>query len=50
LGSRHVAGAGITAVTDAVAIAISESDGAVRIFKQGAIFMEIEKASRSAGI
>ena len=50
LGSRHVAGAGITAVTDAVAIAISESDGTVRIFKQGAIFMEIEKASRSVGI
>ncbi len=50
LGSRHVAGAGITAVTDAVAIAISESDGTVRIFKQGSIFMEIEKASRSAGI
>src|SRR5262245_59830734 len=50
LGGRHVAGAGITAVTDAVAIAISESDGAVRIFKQGAILMEIEKASRSAAI
>jgi DNA integrity scanning protein DisA with diadenylate cyclase activity len=50
LGSRHVAGAGITAVTDAVAIAISESDGTVRIFKQGSIFMEIEKASRSGGI
>jgi diadenylate cyclase len=50
LGSRHVAGAGITAVTDAVAVAISESDGTVRIFKQGAIFMEIEKASRSGGI
>jgi hypothetical protein len=48
LGSRHVAGAGITAVTEAVAIAISESDGAVRIFKQGAMLMEIEKASRSA--
>jgi diadenylate cyclase len=48
LGSRHVAGAGITAVTDAVAIAISESDGTVRIFKQGSIFMEIEKASRSS--
>jgi len=45
LGSRHVAGAGITAVTDAVAIAISESDGTVRLFKSGAIFMEIEKAS-----
>jgi diadenylate cyclase len=50
LGSRHVAGAGITAVTDAVAIAISESDGTVRIFKQGGIFMEIEKASQSVGI
>jgi diadenylate cyclase len=50
LGSRHVAGAGITAMTEAVAIAISESDGKVRIFKQGSIFMEIEKASRSGGI
>jgi DNA integrity scanning protein DisA with diadenylate cyclase activity len=45
-----VAGAGITAVTEAVAIAISESNGTVRIFKQGAIFMEIEKASRAGGI
>jgi diadenylate cyclase len=50
LGSRHVAGAGITAVTDAVAVAISESDGTVRIFKHGSIFMEIEKASQSGGI
>jgi diadenylate cyclase len=50
LGSRHVAGAGITAVTDAVAIAISESDGTVRIFKQGSIFMEIDKASQSGGL
>jgi diadenylate cyclase len=50
LGSRHVAGAGITAVTDAVSIAISESDGTVRIFKQGTIFMEIEKASHPGGI
>lgn len=46
LGSRHVAAAGITAVTDAVAVAISESTGTVRIFKNGRIFMEIEKASR----
>jgi DNA integrity scanning protein DisA with diadenylate cyclase activity len=44
LGSRHVAAAGITAVTEAVAIAISESNGTVRIFKNGAIFTEIEKA------
>jgi DNA integrity scanning protein DisA with diadenylate cyclase activity len=46
LGSRHVAAAGITAVTDAVAITVSESNGTVRIFKRGAIFMEIEKAAR----
>jgi diadenylate cyclase len=45
LGSRHVAAAGITAVTDTVAITISESDGTVRLFKGGAIAMEIEKAS-----
>jgi DNA integrity scanning protein DisA with diadenylate cyclase activity len=45
-----VAGAGITAVTDAVAIAISESDGTVRIFNKGSIFMEIEKASQGGGI
>jgi len=49
LGSRHVAGAGITAVTEAVSIAISESDGTVRIFRQGSIFMEIEKATQPAG-
>ena len=43
LGSRHVAAAGITSVTEAIAIVISESTGDVRIFKNGAIFMEIEK-------
>lgn len=45
LGSRHVAAAGITSVTQAVAIVISESTGDVRIFKDGAILMEIEKAA-----
>jgi DNA integrity scanning protein DisA with diadenylate cyclase activity len=45
LGSRHVAAAGITSVTKAVAIVISESTGDVRIFKDGDIFMEIEKPS-----
>jgi DNA integrity scanning protein DisA with diadenylate cyclase activity len=43
LGSRHVAAAGITSLTDAIAIVISESTGSVRIFKSGKIFMEIEK-------
>ncbi len=44
LGARHAAAAGITDVTNATAIAISESTGTVRIFKSGRIFMEIEKA------
>lgn len=46
LGSRHVAAAGITSVTQAIAIVISESTGDVRIFKDGKIFLEIEKPSR----
>jgi DNA integrity scanning protein DisA with diadenylate cyclase activity len=43
LGSRHRAAAGITSLTDALAIAISEETGGVRIFHHGKIFMEIEK-------
>jgi diadenylate cyclase len=43
LGSRHVAAAGITSLTDAIAIVISESTGTLRIFKKGRIFMEIER-------
>jgi len=43
LGSRHRAAAGITSLTDAMAIVISEETGGVRIFHHGKIFMEIEK-------
>lgn len=43
LGSRHLAAAGITAVTTALAVVISESTGTVRIFTGGKMFMEIEK-------
>jgi len=43
LGSRHLAAAGITALTHAIAIVISESTGDVRIFKGGKTLMEIEK-------
>lgn len=42
LGSRHVAAAGITEATEAIAIVISESTGSVRIFKKGKILIEIE--------
>jgi diadenylate cyclase len=46
LGARHRSAAGITALTDAIALVISESTGGVRIFGQGQMFMEIEKAGR----
>lgn len=43
LGSRHRAAAGITNVTKAIAVVISESTGEVRFFSKGKMFMEIEK-------
>lgn len=46
LGSRHVSAAGITSVSDATAIVISESTGTVRIYKKGDMFMEIEKPTK----
>jgi diadenylate cyclase len=46
LGTRHRAAAGITALTNALAIVISESTGDIRIFSGGKIFMEIEKAGQ----
>jgi len=45
LGSRHIAAAGITGLTQAVAFVISESSGDIRIFKDGKIIMHIEKAA-----
>jgi diadenylate cyclase len=46
LGAKHRAAAGITSLTNALALVISESTGDVRIFSSGKIFMEIEKAAR----
>ena len=43
LGSRHRAAGGITGLTDALAIVVSEETGGVRIFHHGKIFMEFEK-------
>ncbi len=43
LGSRHRAAAGITSLTNALAIVISEETGGVRIFHHGKMFMEFEK-------
>lgn len=43
LGTRHLAAAGITKVSQALALVISESTGSVRIFNHGKLFMEIER-------
>ncbi|MBN1505439.1 MAG: diadenylate cyclase [Sedimentisphaerales bacterium] len=43
LGARHHAAAAITAVTDAIAVTVSESTGSVTIFRGGHIVTEIQK-------
>ncbi|HDQ04058.1 MAG TPA: hypothetical protein ENN23_05745 [Deltaproteobacteria bacterium] len=43
LGSRHIAAAGITNITKSVAFVISESSGNVSVFKNGKLFVTIEK-------
>lgn len=48
LGARHHAAAAITAVTDSIAVTVSESTGTVTIFRGGSIITEIEKP-RSRG-
>lgn len=45
LGARHHAAAAITQVTNSIAITISQSDGTVRAFRKGAIFLELGKTS-----
>lgn len=49
LGSRHMAAAGITDVTDALAITISGSTGMVRMFKAGKVILELERPARGGG-
>ena len=42
LGSRHWAAAEISKATEAVAVAVSESTGTVRIFHNGKVVLHIE--------
>lgn len=42
LGSRHWAAAEISKATDAIAIAVSESTGTVRVFQDGVVVLRIE--------
>ncbi len=44
LGSRHLAAASITALTNAISVVVSESTGDVTIFKNGNLITRIEKA------
>ncbi len=46
LGARHAASAGITASTDCLALAVSQSSGAVRLFKGGSIVLELHQSAR----
>ncbi|MDB5353337.1 MAG: hypothetical protein JWN86_4584 [Planctomycetota bacterium] len=50
LGARHEAAAGITVVTDAIALSVSQSTGTVSIFKSGKLVTDIQKPrSRGSG-
>ena len=42
LGSRHFAAADISKATDAIAVAVSESTGTVRVFQNGRVVLRIE--------
>ncbi|MEZ6120591.1 MAG: DNA integrity scanning protein DisA nucleotide-binding domain protein [Pirellulaceae bacterium] len=46
LGTRHWAAAGITKETKSIAIAVSESNGTVRIFQNGEVMLRIEPFRR----
>jgi len=46
MGSRHTAAANISATTQCLALAVSQTSGAVRLFKNGAIILELHPSSR----
>jgi DNA integrity scanning protein DisA with diadenylate cyclase activity len=46
LGARHAAAAQTTASTDCIALVVSQSSGAVRLFKGGDILLELHQSSR----
>ncbi len=46
LGSRHVAAATVSAATDAIAVAVSQSTGKVRVFRKGRVVLELTPRHR----
>jgi DNA integrity scanning protein DisA with diadenylate cyclase activity len=46
LGARHAAAAGITSTTKSIALVVSQTSGAVRLFKGGNIVLELHQTAR----
>jgi DNA integrity scanning protein DisA with diadenylate cyclase activity len=46
LGARHAAAASITATTKCIALVVSQTSGAVRLFKEGNIVLELHQTAR----
>lgn len=46
LGARHAAAAGITSSTGCIALVVSQTSGAVRLFKEGDIILELHQTAR----
>lgn len=46
LGARHAAAASITATTKCIALVVSQTSGAVRLFKDGSIVLELHQTAR----
>ena len=46
LGARHAAAAGITSSTGCIALVVSQTSGAVRLFKEGQIVLELHQTAR----
>ena len=46
LGSRHMAAAGITHETEAIAVVVSQTSGAVRVFRHGRAVLELSSRMR----
>jgi DNA integrity scanning protein DisA with diadenylate cyclase activity len=46
LGARHTAAAAVTLETKALAITVSQTTGAVRVFKEGEIVLELHQTAR----
>jgi DNA integrity scanning protein DisA with diadenylate cyclase activity len=46
LGARHTAGASISASTNCISLTVSQTSGAVRLFKEGKIVLELHQTAR----